>query len=78
VTVEYSLRLKSELGPGRTWVTGYANDVMAYIPSEKVLTEGGYEGESSMIYYQIPSKWAPGIEDHIVKAVHDIATKLGQ
>jgi hypothetical protein len=78
VTVEYSLRLKSELGPGRTWVTGYANDVMAYIPSEKVLTEGGYEGESSMIYYQIPSKWAPGIEDRIVKAVHDIATKLGQ
>src|SRR5207244_2005208 len=41
VTVEYSLRLKKELSPGKTWVMGYANDVMAYIPSLKVLKEGG-------------------------------------
>lgn len=72
VTVQYSVRLKQELGKQSTWVTGYANDVMAYIPSEKIRDEGGYEGETSMIYYQIPSKWAPGIEDKIVKQVHTL------
>src|SRR5262249_38432177 len=44
VVVDYSLRLKKELGPENTWVAGYANDVMAYIPSVRVLKEGGYEG----------------------------------
>src|SRR5919201_2042564 len=29
VVVDYSLRLKKELGPGTTWVAGYTNDVMA-------------------------------------------------
>src|SRR5262249_47504171 len=33
VVVDYSLRLKKELGAGRTWIASYTNDVMAYIPS---------------------------------------------
>lgn len=78
VVVDYSLRLKRELGPGKTWVTGYANDVMAYIPSERVLAEGGYEGESSMNFYQFPSKWAPGLEEKIVGLVHQLAGQLGK
>jgi hypothetical protein len=73
VVVDYSLRLKRELGPGRTWVAGYANDVMAYIPSERVLAEGGYEGDTSMIVYMQPSKWKSGLEDRIVQTVHDLA-----
>ena len=73
VVVDYSLRLKKELGIGKTWVTGYANDVMAYIPSERVLTEGGYEGDTSMIVYMQPSKWKAGLEDRIVQAVHELS-----
>jgi neutral ceramidase len=73
LVVDYQIRLKNELGVDRTWVTGYANDVMSYIPSERVLEEGGYEADSSMIYYQFPSKWKPGLEDKIVQAVHDLA-----
>lgn len=72
VVVDYSLRLKQELGIGRTWVTGYANDVMAYVPSERVLAEGGYEGDSSMIVYMRPSKWKTGLEEQLVKTVHDL------
>jgi len=44
MVVDYSLRLKEELGRPGTWVAGYTNDVMAYIPSRRVLDEGGYEG----------------------------------
>lgn len=73
VVVDYSVRLKSELGKGTTWVTGYANDVMCYIPSERVLKEGGYEGATAMLYYQKPSPWKAGIEEKIVNAVHELA-----
>lgn len=73
LVVDYQLRLKRELGESSTWVTGYANDVMAYIPSERVLEEGGYEGDSSMIVYQLPSKWKAGLEDQIVSTVHRLA-----
>ncbi len=70
VVVDYSLRIKSEIGPGATWVAAYANDVMAYIPSRRVLAEGGYEGATSMIYYGQPSPWAPELEETIVETVH--------
>jgi hypothetical protein len=63
--VDYSLRLKKELGPN-LWVMGYANDVMAYIPSARVLKEGGYEGATAMIYYGLPSVWGPKVEELIV------------
>ena len=70
VVVDYSLRLKKELPKGRAiWVTAYANDVMAYIPSKRVLAEGGYEGDSSQIYYGQPTKWGPGIEETIIAGV---------
>jgi neutral ceramidase len=68
VVVDYALRLKSEL-KGRVWVSGYANDVMAYIPSRRVLREGGYEGATAMIYYGLPTTWAPTIENAIVNEV---------
>lgn len=79
VVVDYALRLKSEPNvpsltlrkepPTQTWVAGYTNDVMAYIPSRRVLAEGGYEGASSMVYYGLPSPWSPMLEEAIIQAV---------
>jgi hypothetical protein len=76
VVVDYSLRLKKELGRDQTWVTGYANDVMAYIPSLRVLKEGGYEGGGAMVYYGLPTVWSPKVEDAIVAAVHEQVKKV--
>lgn len=73
--VDYSLRLKREFDWARLWVNGYANDVPCYIPSERVLREGGYEGELAMVYYDRPNKFAPGVEDLIVNAVHEVLPK---
>jgi hypothetical protein len=78
VVVDYALRLKSELRGARTWCAGYSNDVMAYIPSRRVLTEGGYEGASSMIYYGLPTVWAPELEDAIVSEVKRQVSLKGQ
>lgn len=69
VVVDYALRLKQELGAERTWVAGYCNDVFAYVPSERVLREGGYEGAGAMIYYSQPGPFAPGVEERIIAKV---------
>jgi hypothetical protein len=76
VVVDYALRLKRELGQQSTWVAGYTNDVMAYIPSRRVLAEGGYEGASAMIYYGLPTAWAPEVEELVVGAVHEQVKRL--
>ncbi|HLJ92068.1 MAG TPA: neutral/alkaline non-lysosomal ceramidase N-terminal domain-containing protein [Gemmataceae bacterium] len=76
VVVDYSLRLKKELGADRTWVAGYTNDVMAYIPSLRVLKEGGYEGGGAMVYYGLPAPWGPRIEELIITAVHEQVKKV--
>ncbi|MCB1232395.1 MAG: neutral/alkaline non-lysosomal ceramidase N-terminal domain-containing protein [Verrucomicrobiae bacterium] len=72
VVVDYALRLKRERFGSRTWVAGYSNDVMAYIPSFRVLKEGGYEGGGSNVYYGLPALWDEAIEETIVGAVHQL------
>ena len=63
--VDYSLKFKQQFGE-RTWVAGYCNDVMTYIPSLRVLKEGGYEGGSAMIPYGLPaSRWGDDVEELI-------------
>ena len=68
VVVDYVIRFRKELGNDLI-VMGYANDVMAYIPSERVLKEGGYEGMTSMWVYGHRGNWVPGIEEKIVNEV---------
>jgi neutral ceramidase len=68
--VDFSLRFKEEFGPG-TWVFGYADDMIAYIPSRRVWEEGGYEGGSSLYEYGRPAfRWAGDVEQRIATAVH--------
>lgn len=70
VVVDYAIAIKSLPTAKRTtWVTAYANDVMAYIPSRRVLAEGGYEGGGAMVYYGLPTVWAPEVEPMILDEV---------
>jgi hypothetical protein len=66
VVVDYSLRLKRELDGRRLWINAYSNDAPCYIPSERILKEGGYEGGGAMVYYDQPTKLAPGLEEKII------------
>ena len=70
VVVDYSLRLKREFDRDRIWINAYANDAPCYIPSERILKEGGYEGAGAMVYYDRPTKLAVGLEDKIVGEIH--------
>ena len=75
VVVDYSIRLKRELSGPAVWVSGYNNDVLAYIPSRRLLKEGGYEPRRSMNYFTTtihPGPFAPSIEDRIVNKVREL------
>jgi neutral ceramidase len=75
VVVDYSLRLKSELAGAPVWVAGYSNDVFGYLPTLKVLTEGGYEGGGAMRYTTLPGPFAPSVEKLVVDKVHALFEK---
>lgn len=67
VVVDYALAIKREFGSERVWITAYANDVACYIPSERVLKEGGYEGGGAMVWYDQPAHLKPGLEGLILE-----------
>jgi len=70
VVVDYSLRFKREFaGEAGVWVAGYSNDYTGYVPSLRVLKEGGYEAAAG---------WAESVEDRIVKKVHEMHTLLSK
>ncbi len=77
VVVGYSLRLKAELAGPPIWVAGYSNDVFGYVPTERILEEGGYEPVVSARYYGLPAPFAPSVEKLIVDKVHELVEKVG-
>lgn len=75
--VDYSLRLKRDLeGKSRVWVLGYSNHVFGYLPSRRVLEEGGYEGGGAMIYSAYPGPFADSVEDRVIGKVRELVEKI--
>lgn len=72
VVVDYAVRLNRELDWKRLWYHAWANDMPSYIPSKRVLAEGGYEPDSSQTYYEKPGPYKPEIEDLLVAAVREL------
>ncbi|HWQ56162.1 MAG TPA: neutral/alkaline non-lysosomal ceramidase N-terminal domain-containing protein [Bryobacteraceae bacterium] len=72
VVADYALRLKARHGWDDTWVAGYSNDIFAYIPSARVLKEGGYEAGGAMIGENFPAPWDSGVEEIIVDKVNEM------
>ena len=76
VVVDYALRIKKEYGSKGILVAGYSNDVMSYIPSLRVLKEGGYEASDSMIYYGLPGPYNDDIEDTIFRTIGQVMKRV--
>jgi hypothetical protein len=76
VVVDYALRLKRELAGTPLWVAGYCNDVFGYVPSVRVLKEGGYEGGGAMRFTRFPGPFAPSVEERIVTRVHELVKRV--
>jgi hypothetical protein len=83
--VDWALKFKQEFGP-QTWVAGYCNDVMTYIPSLRILKEDkpplaqgrwGYEGAQAMMVYGLPaSRWADDVEDLVSAGARQVVARL--
>ncbi len=76
VVVDFAIRIKAEQHGPKTWVAGYSNDVMAYIPSRRVLNEGGYEGGGAMVYYGQPTAWSEQVEIQIMDEINRQAAAM--
>ncbi len=61
------LELTQPDGPA-IWVAGYSNTYAGYIPSRRVLGEGGYEA--------ISRPWKPSLENRIVGKVNELVGQL--
>lgn len=75
VVVDYAVGIKNKYG-WDTFVFGYNNDVMGYIPSARIIGEGGYEGDTSQRAYGLPAKWDPAIESLIYDACDQLVRSL--
>jgi neutral ceramidase len=75
VVVDYALRFRRQYGFDDLWVAGYTNDVFAYIPTLRVLKEGGYEGGGAMIPYGQPAPFTSAVEELIADKVNTVVTK---
>ncbi len=69
VVVDYSRVFNEKYGKGKIWINAYANDVSCYIPSRRIIKEGGYEGETSMYWYNKPAPFSDSVEERIINAV---------
>src|SRR5690606_38810390 len=72
IVVEYAIRIKQIYGYD-SFVMGYSNDVMGYIPSARILVEGGYEGKRTPIF---TNTWHPNTETKIIAEVIRLADSV--
>ena len=76
LVVGYAVGLKRIFGQD-SFVFGYSNDVMAYIPTTTILREGGYEGHTSQMVYGLPTTWSADIESIILYETVKLAREAG-
>ncbi len=82
VVVDYSLETKRRFPRENLIVAGYCNDVMCYIPTARIIREGGYEPCDSMVYYGQPGPFDESVEATIsatiLKVMRDAGARMPQ
>ena len=74
--VDYSLKFKGAYGWNTTWVFGYNNDLLSYVPSLRVLKEGGYEGATGMYEYGHRAPYTETVEEQITQEVKNLVRQV--
>lgn len=76
VVVDYGNKFNRMFAADHPWVVGYAYEVPCYIPSTRILKEGGYEADSSLIYYGIYGPFRPEIEGILVRKMSELVDRV--
>lgn len=74
--VDYSHRVKRVLAQDHPWTIGYAYEIPCYIPSARIIKEGGYETDSSLIYYGYYGPFRGSIESQLINGLEKLAVGL--
>jgi neutral ceramidase len=74
VVAELGLLMQSVYGGGITVPLGYCNGTQAYLPTSRMLEEGGYEAESAWEYGH-PAALAKGTEEIVTRAGRDLQAR---
>jgi neutral ceramidase len=75
--VDYSLKTKKAFASEQLFVAGYCNQVVCYIPTKKILAEGGYEAVQNMIYYGMPGPFKNNVEEKVLAAISTVMLQVG-
>ena len=75
VTNDYVPLVETAIGHRKLWIAAYSNDCFGYLPSAKVLAEGGYE---TRCLYTVPGFFPPEVEHVVVAKVRQMAEKVGR
>jgi hypothetical protein len=76
VVVDYVTLVEKTIGPNQLWVAGYCNDVFGYLPSARVLAEGGYETRG--LYSGGAGFFDAKAENVVAQTVRELAKKAGR
>jgi hypothetical protein len=76
VVVDYVRLIEEAIGPMKLWVSAYCNDTFGYVPSARVLREGGYETRG--LYHGGVGYFAPEAQTVIVEKVRALADQAGR
>jgi len=71
IVVEYGLRIR-EAGGGATLPMGYANGMTGYVPTARIIAEGGYEAGEARPYFFLPAPFDPTVETVMNDAIDRI------
>jgi hypothetical protein len=74
--VDYALRCKTDFAGPFVWVAGYCDDVFAYLPSRRVLFEGGYEGRTGIAHQLVATPFLPTVEDRVMGALTKLVSQV--
>jgi len=75
VLSEFVPLIEQVIGHTRLWVAGYSNEIFGYLPTAKVLREGGYETRG---LYSSVGFFSPEAEQVVVAAVERLARQAGR
>jgi neutral ceramidase len=78
VVADYALRVKKEYGAQGMIVAGYSNDIPCYIPSARIVREGGYEARDAILMGSLPGPLGEEIEETIFACIRELMRTVGR
>jgi Neutral/alkaline non-lysosomal ceramidase, N-terminal len=74
--VDYAQLIGHAIGSTQLWLSAYNNDVFGYLPSARVLEEGGYETRG--VVHGGPGFFSAASQDAVVAKVKELAARAGR